>query len=77
MVWEGLTTSACAQRERRALRRRERRQFCAGCGATFVPARRDARYCGNACRQRAYRVKKAARLAARRASIDLAASLIG
>ena len=89
MVWEtiaeqplgaaprSLTKSACRQREARARRRRSRRQFCASCGETFVPTRRDARFCGNACRQSSYRQRKAARLAARRASIDLAAALIG
>jgi predicted nucleic acid-binding Zn ribbon protein len=48
-------------------------KFCAVCGAPFVPVRRDARFCGNACRQREYRRRKAAR----RAAIDLAAVLIG
>ncbi len=28
---------------------------CAHCGETFLPARRDARYCSNGCRQSAYR----------------------
>jgi|SRR6516165_395213 hypothetical protein len=28
---------------------------CAGCKRPFVPSRKDARYCSNACRQRAYR----------------------
>ena len=30
-------------------------KFCAVCDAPFVPVRRDARFCGNACRQREYR----------------------
>jgi hypothetical protein len=28
---------------------------CTECGEPFTPKRRDARYCSNACRQRAYR----------------------
>ena len=52
-------------------------KFCAVCDAPFVPVRRDARFCGNACRQREYRRRKAARRAARPAAIDLAAALIG
>ena len=40
-------------------------KFCAVCDAPFVPVRRDARFCGNACRQREYRRRKAARRAAR------------
>jgi predicted nucleic acid-binding Zn ribbon protein len=28
---------------------------CVTCGSTFTPARRDARYCGERCRQRACR----------------------
>jgi hypothetical protein len=31
------------------------KQSCEACGQTFVPERRSARYCSNACRQRAYR----------------------
>lgn len=44
------------QRERRAA---ERRTDCAECGETFTPARSDAKYCSGACRQRAYRKRKA------------------
>ena len=46
------------QRARRA-RRRWRRQHisCASCGTSFPPARSDSRYCGHACRQRAYRLR--------------------
>jgi predicted nucleic acid-binding Zn ribbon protein len=66
-------SSACYQRELRRRRRARRRQICAGCGAEFVPGRRDAVFCSNACKQRAYRVRKAA--ARKRA--DLIASLIG
>jgi hypothetical protein len=32
---------------------------CAGCGATFTPGRADGRYCSGACRQAAYRHRKA------------------
>lgn len=89
MVWEtiakqplgtarrGLTKSACRQRERRARRRRERRQVCAGCGVSFVPSRADARFCGVACRQYAYRQRKAAESTAARKRADFIASLIG
>jgi hypothetical protein len=31
---------------------------CARCGADLVPARSDARYCGDACRQAAHRERK-------------------
>lgn len=44
------------QRERRA---RERRTDCETCGETFTPARSDAKYCSDACRQKAYRERKA------------------
>jgi hypothetical protein len=30
---------------------------CAMCGERFMPARSDARYCSNACRQRAWRLR--------------------
>jgi len=35
--------------------------FCADedCGREFTPTRSDAAYCSGACRQRAYRVRKA------------------
>jgi hypothetical protein len=28
---------------------------CEHCGETYLPSRSDARYCGDACRQRAHR----------------------
>lgn len=31
---------------------------CAKCGKTFAPPRPDAKYCGNACRQGAYRERR-------------------
>ena len=56
----------------------------AGCRREFVPTRKDARWCSDSCRFRAYRARlaaraaeEAARAAARQASKDLAASLIG
>lgn len=67
----------CAKRERRARHRRERWRFCSHCEAYFCPGRADARYCGNPCRQRAYRVRLRARREARQAAINFAASLIG
>jgi hypothetical protein len=33
----------------------ERVYVCETCGGEFVPTRRDARHCGSACKQRAYR----------------------
>jgi hypothetical protein len=55
----------CAIREangkvsaKRAARRAK--LICHGCGDAFAPARADARYHSNACRQRAYRQRKAA-----------------
>jgi hypothetical protein len=52
--------SALRRREWRARRRAAWRQRCACCGAIFVPARSDARYCGAACNQKTYRRRKAA-----------------
>ena len=72
-----ICSDRCAQRARRARRRREGRQVCAGCGKAFVPGRAGARFCENACRQSAYRRWKAAKAATIRKAIDLAASLIG
>ena len=37
---------------------------CAHCAETFLPARRDARYCSNRCRQSAYRRRVTASTAA-------------
>lgn len=45
-------------RERRRLARADR--MCAVCDAVFTPARSDGRYCKSACRQRAFRARKAA-----------------
>jgi hypothetical protein len=35
--------------------RSEAETLCLGCSKAFVPGRSDARYCSNACRQKAYR----------------------
>lgn len=49
-------SSRCAQRERRARRRRQRPlQTCTTCSRLFAPTRADAVTCSPACRQRAYR----------------------
>ena len=37
---------------------------CAHCDETFLPARRDARFCSNRCRQAAYRLRVTASAAA-------------
>ena len=82
-------SGACYQRDRR--RRRRPHLICASCRRDFVAARKDARWCSDACRFRAYRGRLAikaeeaerererARLAqeiARRRA-DFIASLIG
>lgn len=67
----------CEKRERRARRRRERIGFCAVCDELFSGRRRDARYCGTACRQKSYPARKAAKDAAHRRAVDLAHALIG
>jgi hypothetical protein len=48
---------AKAARERRSDARGTRQ--CDSCGETFEPSRTDARYCSNACRQRAHRRRTA------------------
>jgi hypothetical protein len=56
-----LTTCSdrCAQRVRR-LRRRQKRRTCATCGLQFKTTRSDARFCGAACKQKAFRRRAAA-----------------
>jgi hypothetical protein len=49
----------CAERARNARRRKSTPKPCETCGETFTPIRADANYCSNACRQRAYRQRKA------------------
>ena len=46
--------SACYARELRR-RHRHKQRICTCCRATFMTSRRDARYCGAACRQKARR----------------------
>jgi hypothetical protein len=41
------------------LRREKRNSLTCACGKTFTPVRADARYCSDACRQRAYRMRYA------------------
>lgn len=36
-----------------------KRRHCDTCGKSFVPEKESARYCSNACRQRAYRARAA------------------
>ena len=49
----------CRPCYRRELRREKRNSLTCACGKTFTPARADARYCSDACRQRAYRMRYA------------------
>jgi hypothetical protein len=60
--WSGycLACRRDAENERQRKRRRARRanRVCA-CGITFTPTRSDGRYCSNACRQAAYRHRRA------------------
>jgi hypothetical protein len=59
--------NASYQRERRARRRRERRQVCASCHDVFVPSRSDQLYCSVACKGRdARRRRKVGETPARR-----------
>jgi hypothetical protein len=53
------TGNAIWKRAWRARRRRQLRQSCAHCHGVFKPNRIDQRYCGAACRQKAYRRRKA------------------
>ena len=50
-------SSACAQRAVRKLRR-PKQHFCEVCKVEFTSARRDARFCSDACRQWAYRRRR-------------------
>jgi hypothetical protein len=51
---------------RRSMRRKQRRaelkvsvtKDCSVCGEAFIPTRKDAVYCGAACRQKAYRLRQ-------------------
>lgn len=55
-------SNRCSQRWYNAHRipRYKPRVICGCCGSDFKPARRDAAFCSSACRQRAYRQRKAA-----------------
>jgi len=46
---------ARAAANREARRQARGKRACKGCGKSFEPARTDAKFCSNACRQRAYR----------------------
>ena len=48
-------SSRCYQRQNRARRRSLAKATCTTCGLGFVPKRKDACFCSDACRQRAYR----------------------
>jgi hypothetical protein len=55
-------SKACYWRQLRARRKAEREPIaviCEACGGRFEPPRRGARYCSSACRQDAYRQRKA------------------
>ena len=59
--WRKATCSnRCEQRERRKKRYRAQkaRNICTICLETFQPKRGDAKFCSNACRQRAYRSRQ-------------------
>lgn len=57
--WAGsYCSSRCEQRGRRARKRRQRGQtYCTKCGNGFT-GRTGAKFCSNACRQAAYRIKQ-------------------
>jgi hypothetical protein len=48
-----------ANRRRRDTTAAQRQRTCATCGQPFTPPRADGRYCSHACRQRAYRQRRA------------------
>ena len=49
----------CEQRIHRRNRRRIKQPICTACGKPFEPKRSDASFCSSACRQRAYRQRRA------------------
>jgi hypothetical protein len=52
-------STRCEQRYRRRLRRQAKSSLvCTVCNAAFRPARADAKFCSNACRQWAYRRRR-------------------
>jgi hypothetical protein len=59
--WRGWCSPVCSRRaydQTRQLGEPDARE-CAVCAAIFTPARRDARFCSSACKQTAYRMRKA------------------
>jgi hypothetical protein len=55
-IGEHVCSKRCEQRYRRRLQRESRDEtHCTVCGVGFRPKRADAKFCSNACRQRAYR----------------------
>lgn len=60
--YRAITTCStrCTKRAAEARQRVQRDEhICRQCGETYLPARVDAHYCSSACRQRAYRERKA------------------
>jgi hypothetical protein len=53
-------SSRCYQRNLRARHRAQAFETCLACGSNFAPKRKDARYCSGACKQSAFRKRKAA-----------------
>ena len=68
-----MTENAAYLREWRARRRANRRQVCFGCRQEFAPARKDAKFCSDSCRFKAYRGRLAAKEAEARRVADLIA----
>ena len=52
----GMKVFKIRQRMKRWRNRRD--SFCEECGRMFTPKRSDAKYCSNACRQKAYRSRQ-------------------
>ncbi len=57
--WRGFCSARCAARVRRA-RRRIKARRCIVCLKSFQTPRKDAKFCSNACRQHAYRLRSIA-----------------
>jgi predicted nucleic acid-binding Zn ribbon protein len=53
-IIEQTCSTRCAQRERRS-RQHQKKRHCATCGMLFKAVRIDAKFCSNACRQKAHR----------------------
>jgi hypothetical protein len=52
---DGLRCMACYQRKWRAKLKLVNRIACGMCAVVFQPKRKDAKFCSNACRQKAHR----------------------